>query len=403
MKFRYEGYDRAARVVTGELEANTVEEARVIVRNMGISPRALAPIKVKISVVSAFQVNTKPNLKDFTIFIRQWATMQSAGLTLIQCLSVLSEQTPNPAFATTLKKVVAGIQEGLTLTQALQKQTGVFDKIFINLIGAGEGSGTLDKILERLAVYYEKMAAIRKKVLSATIYPVAVLVIITGIVIGLLTFVVPMFEKMFAEQQKELPEATQILISASQLLRENFIFVAIGLAGIVFGVVYAFKTDEVREKLDPFLLQIPLFGTVIQKSCLARFCRTLGTLIQAGVPILDAFTLSGKVSGNFEIQNAAMRVQSSVKEGTGISGPLEKEKSFPRMVVSMIAVGEQTGELEKMLVKIAEFYEDDVEATVTALTSILEPILIVLMGVIVVSVLVPLYLPIFSMGDLAGG
>lgn len=402
MKYRYEGYDRTARLVSGETEAASVEDVKNQMRSQFISPRSITPINVNVSILSAMQVNKKPDLKEFTVFIRQWSTMQSAGLTLIQCLTVLAEQSPSVHFAKTLNNIVKSVQEGMTLTQALQKQTGVFDKIFINLVGAGEGSGTLDRILDRLAVYYEKMASIRRKILTATIYPTAILVIVFGIIIGLLVFVVPMFERMFAEQGKELPAATQMLLDISHFVRQNAIFIGVGVAFLVFFIIYIFKNEEAREKIDPIILYIPIFGTILQKSCLARFCRTLGTLIQAGVPILDAFNLAAKVSGNYEIQRAAMRVQSSVKEGTSISLPLQAEKSFPRMVTSMIAVGEQTGELEKMLIKIAEFYEDEVDSAVSAMTSILEPLLIVVMGVVVVSVLIPLYLPIFNLGDLMG-
>lgn len=402
MRFKYEGYDRSARLVSGELEAGTADEVRVQMRSMGISPRNIAPINAKIALVNSLRGPEKPDLKEFTIFMRQWATMQAAGLTLIQCLSVLAEQSPNAGFARTLNNVVREIQEGQTLTQALNKQTGVFDKIFINLIGAGEGSGTLDRILDRLAIYYEKMAIIRRKVMTATIYPVAILIIVLTIVAGLLVFVVPMFEKMFADQGKDLPAATQVLLDVSQFVRSNGLVLGIATFFAGFGIVFMFKNQETREKIDPVLLYIPLVGTILQKSCLARFCRTLGTLIQAGVPILDAFNLAAKVSGNFEIERAAMRVQASVKEGSSMATPLANEKSFPRMVTSMIAVGEQTGELEKMLIKIAEFYEDDVETTVSALTSILEPLLIVIMGIVVVSVLIPLYLPIFNLGDLMG-
>ncbi|MEZ4813954.1 MAG: type II secretion system F family protein [Bdellovibrionota bacterium] len=402
MKYKYEGYDRSARVVRGEVEAGTLEDVRSYMRSQSLSPRSITPISARMSLVNAVAVNKKPELKDFTIFIRQWSTMQSAGLTLIQCLSVLGEQTPNPAFARTLNSVVKEIQEGQTLTQALSKQTGVFDKIFINLIGAGEGSGTLDRILDRLAVYYEKMASIRRKVVTATIYPSAILVIVFGIITGLLIFVVPMFEKMFADQGKELPQATQLLLAVSQFIRQHVIIMGAAVGGIIFLIGYIFTNEEARAKIDPVLLHLPIFGNILQKSCLARFCRTLGTLIQAGVPILDAFNLAAKVSGNYEIEGAAMRVQASVKEGSSISAPLALESSFPRMVVSMISVGEQTGELEKMLMKVAEFYEDEVDTSVSAMTSILEPMLIVIMGIVVVSVLIPLYLPIFNLGDLMG-
>lgn len=402
MKFKYEGYDRTARIVSGEMEAMSVEEVKVHMRSQYISPRSITPISANISILSAMQVQKKPDLKEFTVFIRQWSTMQSAGLTLIQCLSVLAEQSPSPSFSKTLNNVVRAVQEGMTLSQALHKQTGVFDKIFINLIGAGEGSGTLDRILDRLAVYYEKMASIRRKVITATIYPTAILVIVFGIIIGLLVGVVPMFERMFAEQGKELPAATQMLLDISQFVRSNIIYISVLVAFVIFFVVYVFKNEEAREKIDPIILYIPIFGTILQKSCLARFCRTLGTLIQAGVPILDAFNLAAKVSGNYEIERAALRVQAAVKEGSSIAEPLKSERSFPRMVTSMIAVGEQTGELEKMLMKVAEFYEDEVDSAVGAMTAILEPLLIVIMGVVVVSVLIPLYLPIFNLGDLVG-
>jgi type IV pilus assembly protein PilC len=317
-------------------------------------------------------------------------------------LSVLAEQAVNPGFSKVLNQVVKGVQEGETLTQSLQKHPSVFDKIFINLISAGESSGTMDKILDRLATYYEKMASVRRKIVTATMYPTAILVIVFGIITGLMVFVVPMFERMFKEQGKKLPEATQMLITFSQFVRGNLIFIILGAFMLAFGIVYAFKNEEAREKIDPVLLYVPIFGNVLSKSCLVRFCRTLGTLIQAGVPILDAFNLAAKVSGNYEIQKAAMRVQASVKEGSSISGPLASEGTFPRMVVSMISVGEQTGELEKMLMKVAEFYEDEVESVVSALTSILEPLMIVIIGIVVVSVLVPLYLPVFKLGDLMG-
>lgn len=401
MKYKFQGYDRTARLVSGEIEAQSEDEVRQRMKEQFLSPRSIVQIRQSMSALPSLQVASKPALKDFTVFLRQWATMQGAGLTLIQCLSVLSEQSPNPNFGRTLSNIVRQIQEGQTLTQALQKQN-IFDKIFINLIGAGEGSGTLDKILERLATYYEKMASIRRKIVTAMLYPSAILVIVFGIILGLLIFVVPMFERMFSENGKELPQATQILLMLSSFVRNHLVLILGGVFAIGFTIAYIFNNEEAREKIDPFLLYIPLFGMILRKSCLARFCRTLGTLIQAGVPILEAFHLASKVSGNYEIEQAALRVQASIKEGTSIATPLGNERSFPRMVVSMIAVGEQTGELEKMLMKVAEFYEDEVDVTVSALTSILEPMLIVIMGLVVVGVLVPLYLPIFKLGDVMG-
>ena len=407
MKFRYQGYNRAGQAVQGELEAAEQSTIRAMLREQGISARTIVPVvlsgKADFDLGSLFGASATPSLKDFTVFLRQWSTMQSAGMTVIQTLNVLAEQTPNVAFGKVLSKMAINVQEGLTLTESLQKNKGVFDKVFINLVSAGENSGTLDKILERLATYYEKIAAIRRKMISASMYPAISLVAVFGIVIALLVFVVPMFQKMYASQGGQLPAPTQALIDVSNYLKNHVLHMIVIIVAIVGGVTYAFKDEEARKKVDPFLLLIPVIGPLMRKSALAQFCRTLGTLTQAGVPILDAFALAAKTSGNFEIEEAAMRVQASVQQGTTISAPLGKEKAIPKMMVSMIAIGEQTGELEKMLIKIAEFYEDEVDALVTGLTSVLEPILILIMGVVVVSIIIPMYLPVFSMGNNVGG
>jgi type IV pilus assembly protein PilC len=407
MKFRYQGYNRAGQAVQGELEAGDQSVVRMMLREQGVSARTIVPVvlssKADFNLGSLFGGSAKPSLKDFTVFLRQWSTMQGAGMTVIQTLNVLADQTPNAAFGKVLSKMAINVQEGMTLTESLQKNKGVFDKVFINLVSAGENSGTLDKILERLATYYEKIAAIRRKMISASMYPAISLVAVFGIVIALLVFVVPMFQKMYASQGGNLPAPTQALIDVSNYLKNHVLHMIVIIGTIVGSVIYAFKDEEARKKVDPFLLLIPIIGPLLRKSALAQFCRTLGTLTQAGVPILDAFALAAKTSGNFEIEEAAMRVQASVKEGTTISAPLGKEKAIPKMMVSMIAIGEQTGELEKMLIKIAEFYEDEVDALVSGLTSVLEPILILVMGVVVVSIIIPMYLPVFSMGNNVGG
>lgn len=407
MKFRYQGYNRAGQAVQGELEAGDQSVVRMMLREQGVSARTIVPViasnNAELSLGSLFGGSPKPSLKDFTIFLRQWSTMQGAGMTVIQTLNVLAEQTQNAAFGKVLSKIAMNVQEGLTLTEALQKNKGVFDKVFINLVSAGENSGTLDKILERLATYYEKIAAIRRKMISASMYPAISLVAVFGIVILLLIFVVPMFQKMYASQGGKLPAPTQALIDISNYLKSHILYLLVIIGGVVGSVVYSFKDEETRKKIDPLLLLIPIIGPLLRKSSLAQFCRTLGTLTQAGVPILDAFALAARTSGNFEIEEAAMRVQASVKEGTTIAGPLGKEKAIPKMMVSMIAIGEQTGELEKMLIKIAEFYEDEVDGMVSGLTSILEPIMILIMGLVVVSIIIPMYLPVFSMGNNVGG
>jgi type IV pilus assembly protein PilC len=408
MKFYYWGYDNTAKKTQGEVEAQNVFEARGVLKSRNIwitrlqSAAELNAASGFVLFVKEFISSAKPNTSDFTAFIRQLATMQGAGVPIVQALNVLSDQAANKSFGAVLGNIQKAIETGTSLTDALRKYPKVFDRIFINLVSAGEVSGALEKVLQRLAIFYEKAAALRRKVLSAFTYPVMVVVLVVVVVSVLLTFVVPTFAKMFASSGKPLPAPTQMIMDMSAFVRGNWYFIFGGLAGVVYGIITSFRTPEIRKVIDPYLMRVPIFGTLFQKISIARFSRTLATMIQSGVPILDALEICSTVAGNYAVEDAIMQTRKSITEGNTIAGPLGKANVFPTMAVSMIAIGEQTGALDQMLTKIAEFYEDEVDATVSALSSILEPLMIVIVGIVVAAVMIPMYLPIFSIADTVG-
>lgn len=415
MKFRYTGYDNTARKVSGEMEAGSESEARGRLRAQAVRPITLVPMgdgakksgggglgDIQIDF-TMFMGSPVPDLMEFTAFIRQLATMQGAGISIVQALKVLSDQVENRRFGEVLAKIQKNIEEGASLTEALRKHPKVFDRIFINLISAGEVSGSLDKVLQRLAIYYEKSASLRRKVKGAMTYPIMIVVLVVVVLAVLLTFVVPTFAGMFAQGGKPLPAPTKLLMDLSAFIRGNwyFIFGAIGAAA--YGIYFAFTNEESRKVIDPYLMRAPLFGDLIKKIGIARFSRTFGTMIQSGVPILEALEITGRIAGNYAIEAAIQATRQSITQGNSIAAPLMQTNVFPKMAVSMISIGEQTGALDQMLTKIAEFYEDEVDAKVSALTSILEPMMIVIVGLVVAGVLVPMYLPIFQMGDVMSG
>ncbi len=419
MKFKYQGFDRAARKISGELEAENEQDAVQRLRASAIRPTRIVSIAggapkaaptggrelrvVKGKTLGGMMNSDKPSLTEFTAFIRQLATMQEAGVPIVQALNVLGEQAENRGFGAVVSKVARKIEEGTNLTDALRRHGDIFDNIFINLIQAGEVAGALDKVLLRLAIYYEKANSLRRKIVSAMTYPVMIIVLVTGILIGLLMFVVPQFVELFASNGKALPAPTQFIIDVSNWMREHWYLVFGSVGGGAYGIYFAFTNEAARRQIDPFLLTIPVFGPLFMKIAIARFSRTLGTMIQSGVPIIEALDITAKVAGNYAIETAINRTRVSITEGNSIAGPLQRAKVFPQMAVSMIAIGEQTGSLDQMLSKIAEFYEDEIDATVSALTSILEPLMIIFVGLVVAGILVPLYLPVMKMGEVAGG
>jgi type IV pilus assembly protein PilC len=359
--------------------------------------------KQRLSVVKIDQDATKKigkgsiKTRDVVIFTRQFSTMINSGLPLVQALTILAEQTDNKALAEVTRKVVFDVESGNTVADALSKHPRAFTNLYVNMVAAGEAGGILDTILMRLATFLEKNDALVRKVKGAMIYPVVIMSVAGIAVVVLLIFVIPVFATMFASGGMALPLPTRIVIGASGFLKSYWW--VIGAVIIVGG--YSFKkyyaTSSGKLVIDRLMLRVPVLGDVLRKSAVSRFTRTLGTLISSGVSILEGLEITAKTAGNRVIQDAIMQSRSSIAGGDTIAQPLQKSKVFPPMVISMIAVGEQTGGLDEMLSKIADFYDEEVDAAVSNLLSLLEPIMIVFLGVVVGGMVVAMYLPIFDM------
>jgi type IV pilus assembly protein PilC len=335
--------------------------------------------------------------RDVVVFTRQFATMINAGLPLVQALDILAQQTENKTLAGVTRQVVYDVESGQTLADALRKHPKAFSDLYVNMVAAGEAGGILDTILQRLAQFLEKNDAIVRKVKGAMVYPAVILTVAVVAVAVLLIFVIPTFQNMFASVNMELPLPTRIVIGASNVLK-GYWWAIIGIMGIsVFALNRYYKTGPGRLQIDGLLLRFPVLGDVLRKSAVSRFTRTLGTLISSGVSILDGLEITARTAGNMVIHNAVMESRQSIAGGDTISAPLQRSKVFPPMVISMIAVGEQTGGLDEMLSKIADFYDEEVDASVSTMLSLMEPIMIVVLGVVVGGMVVAMYLPIFDM------
>jgi type IV pilus assembly protein PilC len=342
--------------------------------------------------------------KSLVVFTRQLATMIDAGLPLVQCLEILSQQEPDPFFQGVLLNVKLTVEGGSTFAEALAKHPKVFDSLFINLVAAGEMGGILDTILNRLAVYMEKSMKLQAKVKGAMKYPVTILIVSLGITIGLLWKVVPTFAAMFKSMGKdELPALTEVMVDLSKNMLLYLPMMAVGTVAGVVGFTMFYRTDRGRLYTDMVMLKIPVFGDLIRKAAVAKFTRTMGTLISSGVPILDALDIVARTAGNKVVENAIIYTKVKISEGKSIAGPLLESGVFPKMVVQMIAVGESTGAMDIMLVKIADFYDDEVEDAVDGVTALIEPLVMVVLGGIIGFVMIAMYLPIFTMADTVGG
>jgi type IV pilus assembly protein PilC len=388
-----------ARARTGELRKGVMEaddEAGVQNRLRG---QQLMPTKIKKKGGGFnFSIGTGIDLKDIVTFTRLFATMIDAGLPIVQCLDILCNQTDNKRFAVVLRDVKASVEQGSTFSDSLRKHPKVFDQLYINLVQAGEVGGILDTILSRLAIYNEKAIKLRRQLRGAMVYPTAVLVIFTGVLGILLGWVIPSFKTIFKDlgSSDEHPWLTQVVITAS----ETFIgylplFIILGI-GIAVGGYYAYQNPRGKRLAHMILLRMPIMGPVLRKIAVARFTRTLGTLLSSGVPILDALEIVAKTAGNVVVEEGIMYARGKISEGKNMAGPLLETNVFPPMVVQMVGVGEQTGALDAMLGKIADFYEEEVDVAVAALTSLIEPIMMVGIGGTVGVVLIAMYLPIFS-------
>src|SRR5216684_4244393 len=335
--------------------------------------------------------------RDVVIFTRQFATIINSGLPLVQALDILSQQTENKVLADVTRQVVYDVESGHTLADALRKHPKAFTDLYVNMVAAGEAGGILDTILLRLATFLEKNDLIVRKVKGAMIYPAVIMSVAAIAITVLLIFVIPTFQNMFASVNLQLPLPTRIVIGASSMLK-NYWWAVGGAAGaLVFALSRYYKTAPGRLQIDSLLLKTPILGDVLRKAAVSRFTRTLGTLISSGVSILDGLEITARTAGNMVIHNAVMESRASIAGGETIAAPLAKSKVFPPMVISMISVGEQTGGMDEMLSKIADFYDDEVDAAVSALLSLMEPIMIVVLGIIVGGMVIAMYLPIFDM------
>jgi type IV pilus assembly protein PilC len=382
----------------GEIELKTKEEVFAHLHRQKLIPVAVREKAKSINISLGGGIKTR----EVVIFTRQFATMINAGLPLVQSLEILAEQTENLAFQKIIRDVLYDVESGNTLADAMGKHPKAFSKLFVSMVSAGEAGGILDTILLRLAVFLEKADALTRKVKGAMIYPGVVLFVAAAAVAILLIFVIPTFQQMFAAAGVPLPVPTQIVIALSAFLQAYWWAVIAGAAAIFFALRQYYKTDQGELVIDTILLKFPILGNVQRKAAVARFTRTLGTLVSSGVAILDGLEITAKTAGNRVIQDAVMNSRSSIAGGDTISGPLRESKAFPPMVVQMINVGEQTGGLDEMLSKIADFYDDEVDAAVSALLSVLEPVMIVVLGVVVGGMIVAMYLPIFDMVGAVG-
>jgi type IV pilus assembly protein PilC len=399
--FKWVAETRKGKTLKGEVEAADEKIARLQLKR-----RNLTVTKIKEKPKDLFEgvsfMQPKVKNKDIVIFTRQFSTMIDAGLPLVQGLNILAEQTENKTFRDILKTITRDVEGGSSLGEALKKHPKIFDQLFVNLVAAGEIGGILDTILQRLAAYIEKAEKLKGQIKGAMTYPVVVMAIAILVIAVILVFVIPVFEDMFASFGSALPVPTQIVVNLSRFLKGNIHWLI--MAGIAAGIIFKKyrNSKSGRRATDSLLLKLPIFGQLLRKVAVARFTRTLGTMIGSGVPILDALEVVAKTAGNVILEEVIYDVRGSIAEGQTIAEPLSEADVFPSMVVQMISVGEATGALDTMLEKIADFYDDEVDAAVDALTSMLEPLLMVFLGGSIGGLVVAMYLPIFSMAAAMG-
>jgi len=397
--YTWKGKTRQGTVTSGVMEATDQDAVMAQLRGQMLTPITVKAKSKDISEYLGF-LKQKIRTKELVIFTRQFATMIDAGLPLVQCLKILGDQQENPTFKKIIEEVRNDVEQGSTFADALAKHPKPFDALFCNLVAAGEVGGILDTILNRLAVYLEKADALARKVKGALVYPTTVLVVAVDVVILLLVKVIPTFEKMFADFGSELPGPTQVVVSISHFMQE---WIGIFLAAVTAVIIAFFqarkRSYKFRRSTDALFLKSPIFGPLLRKVAVARFTRTLGTMIASGVPILDGLEIVSRTAGNVIIEEALDKVRTGISEGRTIAEPLGESGVFPGMVVQMIAVGEETGAMETMLSKVADFYDDEVDAAVDALTAMLEPIMMVGLGGTVGSMLIAMYLPIFKIAE----
>jgi type IV pilus assembly protein PilC len=397
--FAYSGRTRAGQNVTGERVADSADAAIAALRREQVMVTKISPVKEKADASKPVTVNKKKKVspKSLAVFTRQFSVMIDAGLPLVQCLEILGTQEEDKNFGAVILETRAEVEGGASLADAMKKNPRVFDSLYTNMIAAGEAGGILDTILKRLATYIEKAVKLKNQVQSAMVYPVAIVVIATVVVGVILWKVIPTFATLFAGLGAELPLPTRIVIALSNGLVRYMPFVLLGIGAFIFGLRSYYKTPNGRMACDRLMLKAPILGSMFRKIAVARFCRTLATLLASGVSILEALDITAKTAGNAVVEQALYATRKSIEGGDTIATPLKETAVFPPMVVQMISVGETTGALDTMLGKIADFYEEEVDVAVAGLLTLLEPLMIAVLGGVVGGIVIAMYLPIFSL------
>jgi type IV pilus assembly protein PilC len=397
--FAFAGRTRSGELVNGERLADSVDAAVAMLRREQILVTKISAVKEKSREDKSQQKfrATRIPTKNLAIFTRQFSVMIDAGLPLVQCLDILGRQEVHKGFAQTILATRSEVEGGASLADAMRRHPKAFDTLYVNMVAAGEAGGILDTILKRLAVYIEKNVKLKGQVKSAMIYPTAVMTIAGLVVAVILWKVIPTFAELFAGLGAELPLPTRVVIWASKSFITALPFIVVGIIGSVFGLRAFYATHGGRRTIDNLLLRLPILGLILRKIAVARFCRTLSTLMASGVPILDGLEITARTAGNSVVEDAIMFTRESIERGETVSAPLEKTKVFPPMVTQMINVGETTGAMDAMLSKIADFYEEEVDTAVAGLMTLLEPVMIAILGVIVGGIVISMYLPIFKL------
>src|SRR5262245_3388750 len=398
--FAYSGRTRAGQTVSGERVADTMDAATAALRREQINVTKISAVAAKAEEKKKEKngkIGKKVAAKNLAVFTRQFSVMIDAGLPLVQCLDILGTQEEDKNFSAVILQTRTDVESGASLADAMRKYPKTFDPLFTNMIAAGEAGGILDTILKRLATYIEKAVKLSSQVKSAMVYPVAVIVIAGGVVGVILWKVIPTFASLFSGLGAELPLPTRVVIAASDNLVRFFPFLLVLAGAAVYGFRQYYATDKGRRVVDATVLKAPILGLVMRKIAVARFCRTLATLISSGVPILDGLDITARTAGNAIVEDAVMLTRKSIERGETISAPLKDTNVFPSMVTQMIGVGEATGALDTMLAKIADFYEEEVDTAVAGLLTLLEPIMIAFLGIIVGGIVIAMYLPIFDL------
>jgi len=394
-QFSYKAKNAEGRVLEGTLEAESEDQARVVLRG-----RRFTVLEIGKSKGAKKGPNVK--MQDVVIFSRQLATMQAAGLPLVQAIGIIAEQATSKNLQIVLRQVREDVSSGGNFSEALAKHPRAFNGLYVNMVKAGEQGGNLDVILERLSSYMEKAQALKSKIVGAMMYPLVIIVVMLGILVFLLVAVVPTFKDVFKSFNAKLPAPTLFLLWISDTMLHYYIPLIGGVVALVFGYKTFSKTEFGARTLDALSLKLPLFGDMLRKVATARFARTLGTLQKSGVPILDGMDIVAKTAGNKIIESAIFKARASIREGEGISGPLRAVGVFPPMVIQMVSAGEETGKLDEMLVRIADFYDTEVDQMVETLMKLIEPLTMVVLGVTVGLIVLGMYLPMFQMGQMAG-